>query len=303
MRSTDTYRAFEADLDAAEAAAKAMLSAKPAEAHYYLGATLGFRARANAGQKRFFRALPDAVSALRHLKKALALDPALSDARLGLGMYHYFAARMPAGAKPLARLLVGEGADRKTRPGRAVERGPVERDRAHGGAVDAVGDPLQGRRGRLGRRRAPARRAHGPLSAQSDLPTAPRLRRRAPRRLRRGPRARRSDGKWFASLHPSVRSPARAWALYAPRMPPPAGPRADTARWLAELETATHPKGLKDWILLRRANFLDSLGKNAEADALYDRVKDKTPAALAARFKKDRYPGGPKDAAPFFTGY
>ena len=93
MRSTDTYRAFELDSEAAENAAKAIMGSNPAEAHYYLGATLGFRARANMAQKKFFRALPDASASIKHLKKALALDPALSDARLGMGMYHYFAAR------------------------------------------------------------------------------------------------------------------------------------------------------------------------------------------------------------------
>ena len=41
----------------------------------------------------------------------------------------------------------------------------------------------------------------------------------------------------------------------------------------------------------------------AEADALYRRIKDKAPAALAARFRAERYPAGPKDAAPYFTGY
>ena len=60
---------------------------------------------------------------------------------------------------------------------------------------------------------------------------------------------------------------------------------------------------MKDWVLLRRANLLDFQGKTREADALYGRVKDKTAAALAARFRAERYPAGPKDAAPFFTGY
>jgi hypothetical protein len=60
---------------------------------------------------------------------------------------------------------------------------------------------------------------------------------------------------------------------------------------------------LKDWVLLRRANLLDAAGKTAEADELYKRVSDKQPAAQAARFRKDRYPGGPRETAPFFTGF
>ena len=113
MRSTGTFRAFEADSEASEKAAQSLMRSNPAEAHYYLGATLGFRARANVAQKRFFRALPDGSAAIKHLKKALALDPTLSDARLGMGMFHYFAARMPSGAKPFAYLIIGEGSDRK----------------------------------------------------------------------------------------------------------------------------------------------------------------------------------------------
>lgn len=113
MRSTATLAGFEADNAEAERLAKELMKSSPAEAHYYLGAALGFRSRAAAGQKKFMRALPDGASAVKHLKKALALDPALADARLGMGMYHYFAARMPAGAKPFAYLLVGEGPDRE----------------------------------------------------------------------------------------------------------------------------------------------------------------------------------------------
>jgi hypothetical protein len=304
MRSTDTCRAFAVDNETAEKAARSLLPSNPAEGHYYLGATLGFRSRANAAQKKFFRALPDGASAVKHLKKALALDPALADARLGMGMYHYFAARMPAGAKPFAYLLIGEGADRKlglselwsvaqsTGFARWEARSVLAVILSKDDEADWTGaDKLLAE--------LAARYPHNPIY-----------------RLRRAYVAeRRGDldaavmladpgGAWFKTLHPSVRAPARAWALYrAAESRMLQGRPAEAAAWLEALDAVSHPRGMKDWILLRRANLLDSRGRPAEADALYARVKDKTPAALAARFRKERYPSGPKDAAPFFTGY
>ncbi len=304
MRSTDTYRAFEIDNEAAEKASKALMSANPAEAHYYLGATLGFRSRANMAQKKYFRALPDGAASIKHLKKALALDPELADARLGLGMYHYFAARMPAGAKPLAYLLVGEGADRKlglselwsvarsSGIARMEARSVLaiilsKDDEADWAGADALLAELT------------ARYPHNPIY---------RLRRAyvAERRGDYDAAAKLADpdGRWFQSLHPSVRSSARAWALYrAAESRLLQGRAAETEGWLKALDEVPHPRGMKDWVLLRRGNLLDFQGKPAEADAFYARIKDKTPAGLAERFRKERYPAGPKDAAPYFTGY
>ena len=304
MRSTETFRSFEIDSEAAEKSAKALMRSNPAEAHYYLGATLGFRARANMAQKKFFRALPDGSAAIKHLKKALALDPALSDARLGMGMYHYFAARMPAGAKPLAYLLVGEGADRKlglkelwsvaetTGIARMEARSVLavilsKDDEADWAGADKLLAELTARypRNPIYRlRRAYVAERRGDFDAAVVLAEP--------------------DGKWISTLHPSVRTPARAWALYrAAESRLLQGRAAETADWLAALDRLPHPRGMKDWVLLRRANLLDAQGKPREADELYGRITDKTPAALAKRFQKERYPAGPKDAAPFFTGY
>ncbi len=304
MRSTTTYAAFEADNEAAERTAKALMKTSPAEAHYYLGATLGFRARANAAQKRFFRAVPDGMSAIKHLKKALALDPSLCDARLGMGMYHYFAARMPAGAKPMAYLLIGEKADRAL-------------------GLAELWSVAQA----SGIARMEARSVLSTILSkedEADLPGAERLlaelMARYPHnpifRLRRAYVAERRgdynaavaladpDGPWFATLHATLRAPARAWALYrAAESRLLQGRTAEAERWLAAVDSIPHPRGLKDWILLRQANLLDSRGKTAEADALYRRIGDKAPAALAVRFRAERYPAGPRDAAPYFTGY
>ena len=211
---------------------------------------------------------------------------------------------MPAGAKPLAYLLVGEGADRKL--------GLKE--------LWSVAETT-------GTARMEARSVLAVILSkddEADWPGAEKLlaelTSRYPHnpiyRLRRAYVAERRgdfdaavsladpDGKWFLTLHPSVRTPARAWALYrAAESRLLQGRAAETAGWLTALDSVPHPRGMKDWVLLRRANLLDSQGKIAEADELYGRVKDKSPAALAARFRKERYPAGPKDASPFFTGY
>lgn len=304
MRSTETYSSFEADSATAEKAAKALMRASPAEAHYYLGATLGFRARANVAQKKFFRALPDGASAIKHLKQALALDPTLSDARLGMGMFHYFAARMPAGAKPFSYLIIGEGSDRKlglselwsvaeTSGTARMEARSVlavilsKDDEADWAGAETLLAELSGRYPhnpiyRL--RRAYVAERRGDFDAAVLLSDP--------------------DGKWISALHPSVRTPARAWALYrAAESRLLQGHAAETGEWLAALDHLPHPRGMKDWVLLRRANLLDFAGKPREADELYGRINDKTPAALAKRFRSERYPAGPKDAAPFFTGY
>lgn len=304
MRSTGTFHAFEADSEAAEAAARALMAESPAEAHYYLGATLGFRARANVARRNFLRALPDGSAAVKHLKKALALDPTLSDARLGMGMFHYFAARMPSGAKPFAYLLIGEGADRKlglSELWSVAETTGIARMEARSVlAVILSKDEEADWEG--------ADRLLAELTERYPHNPIYRLRRAyvAERRGRFDEAVALADpdGKWIGTLHPSVRTPARAWALYrAAESRLLQGRPAETERWLAALDRLPHPRGMKDWVLLRRANLLDSHGKREEADALYGRIKDKTASALAKRFRAERYPAGPKDAAPFFTGY
>lgn len=304
MRSTDTYRAFELDSEAAESAAKALMASNPAEAHYYLGATLGFRARANVARRNFLRALPDGSAAVKHLKKALALDPTLSDARLGMGMFHYFAARMPSGAKPFAYLIIGEGADRKlglSELWSVAETTGIARMEARSVlAVILSKDEEADWEG--------ADRLLAELTARYPHNPIYRLRRAyvAERRGRFDEAVALADpdGKWIGTLHHSVRTPARAWALYrAAESRLLQGRPEEIERWLAALDRLPHPRGMKDWVLLRRANLLDSHGKREEADALYGRIKDKTASALAKRFRAERYPAGPKDTAPFFTGY
>ena len=303
MRSTDTYRAFEADLDAAEAAAKALTRTDPAEGHYYRGAVDGFRARALGAQHRYLSAVPAAASAVKHLKKALELDPSLEDARLGIGMYHYFAARIPSRAKPFAHLLFGERGDR--------DKGLAELRRV----ADSTGTARMEARSLLSMILAKDDEADWAGSEKLLLELSTRFPHNPIFRLRRVYVAqKRGDldaaaaladpgGTWIHKLHPSVRGHARDWALYrAAECRLLQGRPAEAKRWLDLLGGEARPGGLKDWILLRRGNLADAMGRRGEADAFYGRVKGRT-APLARRFRKERFPGGPRDVAPFFTGY
>lgn len=303
MRSTETFRAFEADLDAAEDSAKALLKTDPAEGHYYLGAADGFRARALGAQHKYMRAVPAAASAVKHLKKALSLDPALEDARLGIGMYHYFAARIPSGAKPFAHFLFGERGDR--------ERGLAELRHV----ADSTGTARMEARSLLSVILAKDDEADWAEADKLLIELSSRFPHNPLYRLRRVLVAQKRgdfeaamaladpDGAWIRKLHPSVRGPARDWALY--RMAECRllqGRSGEAKRWLDLLGSEARPRGLKDWVLIRRGNLADAARKPREADAFYDRVKDRA-ASIAHRFQQERYPGGPKDVAPFFTGY
>lgn len=304
LREDGSWDAVDRDLSRAVAAAKGMAAASPAESHYYLGAALGFRARGLAARRRFFRALPDAAASLRELKLSLALDPAREDARLGLGMYHYFAARMPPAAKPFARLLTGERGDR--------DKGLAE---------------LWSVANSSGAARMEARAVLSMILSkpdEADWAGAEKLLAELMARYPRNPvyRLRRTfvaerrgeweaaaaladpDGKWIAALHPGLRLNARAWALYrAAECRLLQGRLAEAEKLLARVDDRRAPKGLGDWLRLRRGNLADARGRRDEARAAYAGVRDKEAARLARRFLKRPFPDGPRDVAPFFSGY
>jgi hypothetical protein len=298
------WDAVDRNLSRAVDAAKSLERTSPAESNYYLGAALGFRARGLAAQKRFLRAVPAAASSLRHLKKALALDPSLQDARLGLGMYHYFAARMPPAAKPFARVLTGEPGDREkglaelwsvaNSSGAArVEARSVlsmilsKNDEADWDGAEKLLAELMGRypRNPLYRlRRAYVAERRGDLAQAAALADP--------------------DGAWIAALHPDLRDNARAWALYRASECDLLQGRLDQgARRLEALDERKAPKGLRDWIVLRRANLDDARGRRDTAKAAYGRIVEKNAASAARGFLAAAFPGGPRDVAPFFSGY
>lgn len=304
LRDDGSWDEVDRQLSLAVSCAKTLEKTAPAQSHYYQGAALGFRARGLAARRRFVRALPDAASALRHLKTALELDPSLQDARLGLGMYHYFAARMPAAAKPFARLLVGESGDRdlglqelwtvanSSGAARMEARAVLSMILSKSDEADWDG----------------AEKLLAELTARYPHNPVHRLRRAyvAERRgaLDQALALSDPDGGWIRALNPAARDNARAWALYRAAEVRLFQDKIDEAgRRLAAVDERRAPKGLADWIALRRGNLADARGDRLAARALYAKVKDKNAAPLAKRFADEPFPAGPRDPAPFFSGY
>lgn len=253
-RDGRTMEEFQRRSRAAVDAAQAWISTDAARGEYYLGAAHGFRARVFAAQRKYLRALPEALSGVRHLKKALNLDPGLEDAYLGLGMYHYYRARMPAAAKPFAFLITGEGADAAqglAELRRVAERGgsakmearsvlaailASDRERAYDESATLLGGLME-------------RYPHNPLY---------RLRRVyvAEERGRYDDAAGWADPEsgWIAALDASLRDAARKDALYRAAEAAALAGRRDDARRRLELLASDCPADLKPWVERRRAD-------------------------------------------------
>jgi hypothetical protein len=194
-------------------------------------------------------------------------------------MYHYFAARMPSAAKPFARLLTGEPGDRElglselwsvansTGFARMEARAVLSKilsknDEADWPGAEKLLAELMARypRNPLYRlRRVYVAERRGDLDAAAALADP--------------------DGGWLAEVHPGPRPNARAWALYRAAECDLLRGRLDAAgRRLAALDEHSAPKGLRDWIPLRRLEIADArAGRPARA--------------------------GARDVAPFFSGY
>jgi hypothetical protein len=108
--------AFATAVDAAIAAADAWSEREPqrAEAWFYRGAARGARAQWRVLRQERLAAARDGARAKDALEQALTLDPALHDARFGLGLYRYYAAVAPAAFRWLRWLLLLPGGDRRT---------------------------------------------------------------------------------------------------------------------------------------------------------------------------------------------
>ena len=106
---------FARKVDAAIAAAEAWTTREPnrAEAWFYLGGAYGARVQWRVLRVERLAAARDGKRIKESLERALALDPALQDARFGIGLYKYYADLAPAVAKFLRFLLLLPGGDRK----------------------------------------------------------------------------------------------------------------------------------------------------------------------------------------------
>lgn len=105
---------FIAQVDSAIDAAAAWTLREPnrAEAWFYLGCAYGAKAQWRVLRGERLAAARDGKRIKESLERALALDPELTDAYFGLGLYHYYADVAPTVLKMLRWLLLLPGGDR-----------------------------------------------------------------------------------------------------------------------------------------------------------------------------------------------
>ncbi len=249
----ETLREFESRSRKAVEAAQAWISTSPAEGQYYLGAARGFRARVLAAQRKYFRALPEALGGVRGLKKALALDPSLEDAYLGLGMYHYYRARMPAAAKPFAFLLTGEGSNIQqglAELRRTAEKGGAAKMEARSVLAAILASDHERRWDEAETLLAGLmdRYPHNPLYRLRRVYVAERRGRFDDAAAWADP-----DGAWVAGLDASLRDAAREAALYRAAEASLLAGKPDAARKdLDALASGGCPDDLRPWLEKRR---------------------------------------------------
>ncbi len=105
-----------------------------AEAWFYLGAVYGARVQYRVLRKERLAAARDGKRIKEALEQALALDPALHDAKFGIGMYRYYADAAPAALRMLRFLLLLPGGNRQEGLQQMLEA------RAHGQLVRGEAD-------------------------------------------------------------------------------------------------------------------------------------------------------------------
>ncbi|MFA6318748.1 MAG: hypothetical protein WC943_15170 [Elusimicrobiota bacterium] len=297
----ETLASFDLEAGRCIVLAEAQLSSSPALGHYYLGAGYGFRARVRAHQGRMRDALADGKKAMRNIKAAVADDPGIEDAYLGLGMYNYFASRLPAAAKPFAFLLTGLWPDRDKgmeQIKRAAEKGTLARVEARTVLAAIYSSEKERRWGEAEAILAPLMERYGrnPYFRLRRVYTAEKA-----GRWDDAVRWSDPDGRWLEALSPEVREKTAASVRYrAAEALILSGRPEEARRHMEKLEDITRPARLLAWIELRRANLLQADGKTGEARDLCRLVmgSDEHAKKTAAAFIKEPYPRGPKTVAP-----
>lgn len=106
--------AFESQIDDAIAAIEAWTHREPlrAEAWFYLGGAYGARSQWRVLRGSRLAAARDGKRIKDSLERALALDPGLTDAHFGIGLYRYYADVAPAAVRMLQWLFLLPGGDR-----------------------------------------------------------------------------------------------------------------------------------------------------------------------------------------------
>lgn len=297
----ETLTRFEKTMRRTLAEARALEKTDPAISHYYQGAALGFLARVAVARHHWAAAIPKARQGRAHLEKAVALDPTLEDAYMGLGMYDYFADRLPAAVKPFAYLMVGMWGNRQR--GLAY----LQRTREHGSAARMEATSILA--------------AIYASQNEQAWETSRALFKELAERYPRNPRYRLGlayvleregrwdnalavldrDGEWLNALDPLVRPTAEASVrLRAAEDLLFLGRYAEADVELKRLEDHPQAPFLADWLALRRGNWLDAMGRRAEACASYKKIKLKKPADLGRQFIEAAFPAGPRDVLPNF---
>jgi hypothetical protein len=92
--------------------AKQLPQAQADEAAFYLGAAYGMQARMYVVEKSYLKALRAAKQGGAYLQQCVELNPDWHDAYLGLGLYHYFLARVPGVLRGILQHLIGMQGDR-----------------------------------------------------------------------------------------------------------------------------------------------------------------------------------------------
>ena len=296
--STGTVNAFESQMLRCVSAAENGQDLAPATAEYYMGAAYGFKARVSVMRRNWFDALREARLAVSHVQKAADLDPSMDDLYLGLGMYHYYMARLPVGLKPFAYLLIGLWGDR--------EKGLAELERAAQRAAAAGPEAMEVLAYVYGSdAEGQWEKADAFLKKLIErYPGNPCYRIwRAHSAARRG-RWKESveildvDGKWQSGVSPEIRPLSSAYARYlAAESLLLAGDAAGAERQLDALESSAPPYFLRGRILLRRANLVDLQGKREQALALYRQAEGRA-AERAAAFIETPFSSGTDTPLP-----
>ncbi len=77
-----------------------------AEAYMYLGGAWGLRGRWKVLERSWLKAARLGLKAYRYLEKTVKLDPSLSDAYLGLGIYDYYSETLPSVLRWLSAFVI-----------------------------------------------------------------------------------------------------------------------------------------------------------------------------------------------------
>jgi len=106
--------AFQSRLETTIGALRSWTAREPmrAEAWFYLGGAYGARVQHKVLRGARLEAARDGARIKESLERALALDPAMTDAFFGIGLYHYYAAVAPPAARMLRWLMLLPGGDR-----------------------------------------------------------------------------------------------------------------------------------------------------------------------------------------------